>query len=165
MLIRTDRDGFQHPHASEITPRGVYEDRRQLLKWMATGVAGAALATWAQREALAQQVQRPGKLAQLSVARSAVPGAVTMEKVTDYKDAVLAGDRRQIPGAVRASASIATTTDELDVFLAAVADIARHPDPPVAYDQDRSTGDYWPRTDATGWTATERHHTAPCGRG
>ena len=44
MLIRTGRDGFQHPVASEITPRAVHEDRRQLLKWMATGVAGASLA-------------------------------------------------------------------------------------------------------------------------
>ncbi|MCE3272546.1 MAG: hypothetical protein K0S57_2943 [Ramlibacter sp.] len=87
MLIRTGRDGFQHPQSSEITPRAVYEDRRNLLKWMATGAAGAALATWAQREALAQQVQRPGKLAQLAVVRSTVPGAVTMEKVTEYKDA------------------------------------------------------------------------------
>ena len=87
MLIRTGRDGFQHPHASEITPRAAYEDRRRLLKWMATGVAGAALATWAQREALAQQVQRPGKLAQLAAVRSTVPGAVTMEKATEYKDA------------------------------------------------------------------------------
>jgi sulfoxide reductase catalytic subunit YedY len=87
MLIRTGRDGFQHPVASDITPRAVYEDRRRLLKWMATGVAGAALATWAQREALAQQVQRPGKLAQLAAVRSTAPGAVTMEKVTEYKDA------------------------------------------------------------------------------
>lgn len=87
MLIRTGRDGFQHPVASEITPRAVYEDRRRLLKWMATGVAGAGLATWAQREALAQQVQRPGKLAPLAGAKSTAPGAVTMEKVTDYKDA------------------------------------------------------------------------------
>jgi hypothetical protein len=78
---------------------------------------------------------------------------------------VLAGDRRQIPGAVRASASIATTTDEIDRFLAAVADVAAHPDPPIAYDQDRSTGDYWPRTDTAGWTADDRHHAAPCGRG
>ena len=54
MLIRTGRDGFQHPIASEITSRAVYEDRRRLLKWMATGAAGAALAHWAQREALAQ---------------------------------------------------------------------------------------------------------------
>ena len=62
MLIRSGRDGFQHPVSSEITPQAVYEDRRRLLKWMATGVAGASLATWAQREALEQQVQKPGKL-------------------------------------------------------------------------------------------------------
>ncbi len=55
---------------------------------MATGAAGAALASWAGREALAQgQPQRPGKLAALPGARSQVDGAVTMEKVTDYKDA------------------------------------------------------------------------------
>ncbi|MDB5954490.1 protein-methionine-sulfoxide reductase catalytic subunit MsrP [Ramlibacter sp.] len=87
MLIRTGRHGFEQPLASEITPRAVHEDRRQLLKWMATGAAGAALATWAQREAFAQQVQRPGKLTPISSVRSAVPGAVTMEKVTEYKDA------------------------------------------------------------------------------
>jgi methionine sulfoxide reductase catalytic subunit len=87
MLIRTGRDGFEHPVTSEITPRGVYEDRRRLMKWMATGAAGAALASWAQREALAQQVQRPGKLAALQAVRSSVAGATTMEKVTDYKDA------------------------------------------------------------------------------
>ena len=60
MLIRTGRDGFTHPIASEITPQAVHEDRRRVLKWMAGGAAGAALASWAQREALAQQVQRPG---------------------------------------------------------------------------------------------------------
>ena len=87
MLIRTGRDGFDHGIPSEITPRAVYEDRRRLLKWMATGAAGAALASWAQREALAQQVQRPGKLAALPAVRSTAAGAVTMEKVTDYKDA------------------------------------------------------------------------------
>jgi methionine sulfoxide reductase catalytic subunit len=87
MLIRTGRDGFQHPASSEITPRAVYEERRRILKWMATGVAGASLATWAQREALAQQVTKPGKLPVLSGARSTVAGAVTMEKITEYKDA------------------------------------------------------------------------------
>jgi methionine sulfoxide reductase catalytic subunit len=87
MLIRTGRDGFQHPVSSEITPRAIYEDRRRLLKWMATGVAGASLATWAQREALAQQVAKPGKLPALSATRSTVAGAVTMEKITEYKDA------------------------------------------------------------------------------
>ena len=87
MLIRTGRDGFEHPIASEITPQAAYEDRRRLLKWMATGAAGAALASWAGREALAQQVQRPGKLAPLPGVRSTVPGALTMAKVTEYKDA------------------------------------------------------------------------------
>jgi sulfoxide reductase catalytic subunit YedY len=87
MLIRTGRDGCQHAAASEITPQAVYEDRRRVLKWMATGAAGAALASWAQREAQAQQVQRPGKLAAIGTVRSTLPGAVTMEKVTDYKDA------------------------------------------------------------------------------
>src|SRR5688572_14568443 len=87
MLIRTGRDGFDHPIPSEITPQAVYQDRRTLLKHMAGGAAGLALATWAQREALAQQVQRPGKLAALAGTKSAVAGASTMEKITDYKDA------------------------------------------------------------------------------
>jgi sulfoxide reductase catalytic subunit YedY len=87
MLIRSGRDGFQHPLSSEITPRAVYQDRRRLLQWMATGAAGAALASWARREAFAQQVQRPGKLPAIASVRSSVPGAVTMEKITEYKDA------------------------------------------------------------------------------
>jgi sulfoxide reductase catalytic subunit YedY len=86
MLIRTDRDGFQHPVASEITPQAVYQDRRRMLQWLATGAAGAALASWAGREAFAQ-AQRPGKLTALAGAKSGVAGATTMEKVTDYKDA------------------------------------------------------------------------------
>jgi methionine sulfoxide reductase catalytic subunit len=85
MLIKTDRDGFIHPASSEITPRAVYDGRRDLLKLMATGVAGAALASWASRQAFAQAA-RPGKLAPLAGIKSSVPGGVTMEKLTDYKD-------------------------------------------------------------------------------
>ena len=86
MLIKTGRDGFIHPIASEITPEAVYRQRREMLRWMAAGAAGATLASWAGRQALAD-VQRPGKLAALASAKSGVPGAVTMEKVTAYKDA------------------------------------------------------------------------------
>jgi len=86
MLIKSRRDGFIYPVSSEITPHPAYRDRREMLKLMAAGVAGPVLASWASREALAQ-VQRPGKLAALAGARSSTPGAVTMEKVTDYKDA------------------------------------------------------------------------------
>ena len=85
MLIRTNRDGFIHPASSEITPQAAYAQRRDILRLMATGVAGAAMASWASRQAFGQ-VQRPGKLGALAGAKSAVAGAVTMEKVTDYKD-------------------------------------------------------------------------------
>lgn len=90
---------------------------------------------------------------------------LTTAEVRSYKDAVLAHDRRLIPGAVRASAGIATTAEEIDRFLAAVAAIAAEPDPPVPYDQDPATGDWWPLTDAAGWRVGDRHHGAPCGRG
>ena len=87
MLIKTHRDGFIHPVASEITPQSVYHERRDMLRWLAGGGAGVALAGWAQRDARAQMVQRPGKLAALPAVRSSVSGAATMEKSTDYKDA------------------------------------------------------------------------------
>ncbi len=86
MLIRTQDSSFDHPRSGEITPRRVYEQRREWLRWMAAGAAGGALAAWAGRDALAQAA-RPVRLAPLTGARSAVSGAVTMEKLTDYQDA------------------------------------------------------------------------------
>ena len=88
MLIKTGNDGFNHTCSSDITPQVVYHGRRDLMKLMAGGVAGAAMASWASREALAQvAVARPGKLAELASVKSGVAGAITMEKLTDYKDA------------------------------------------------------------------------------
>jgi len=87
MLIKTDRDGFIHPVSSEITSEKVYHDRRALIKLMAGGAAGAALAGWAGREAMAQAITAPGKHAALAGGKSNVAGAVTMDKLTDYKDA------------------------------------------------------------------------------
>ena len=77
--------GFVHAHSSEITPAAAYEGRRDMLKLLANGAAGATLAAWAGRDALAQ-VARPNKLAALAGTRSAVAGAVTMEKSTPYVD-------------------------------------------------------------------------------
>jgi sulfoxide reductase catalytic subunit YedY len=85
MRIHSHHSGFDHPRASEITPRAIYEQRRALLRLLAAGAGGAALASWAGREALA--ATRPGKLAALEGQRSAVAGAVTMEKPTEYQDA------------------------------------------------------------------------------
>jgi methionine sulfoxide reductase catalytic subunit len=84
MLIQTFKDGFNHRVASEITSRTAYQGRRDMLKLLATGAAGATLASWAARDARAMG---GGKLPALAGAKSTVAGAVTMEKVTDYKDA------------------------------------------------------------------------------
>ncbi|MES2949364.1 MAG: protein-methionine-sulfoxide reductase catalytic subunit MsrP [Pseudomonadota bacterium] len=90
MLIKTQANGFNHPVASEITDRAHYESRRNILKMMASGAAGGAMATWASRQALAQTavaIPRPGKLPALAARASTVAGATTMEKPTAYKDA------------------------------------------------------------------------------
>ena len=84
MHYRKDR-GFDHGVASEITPRAVYERRRDLLKLMAVGGGGMALGTWAARDAMAQTA-RPGKLPALPGVRSAIAGGVTMEKLTSHAD-------------------------------------------------------------------------------
>lgn len=87
MLIKTNARGFDHSIPSDITSVSAYQSRRELMKLMATGAAGAALATWAGREAMAQAVTKPGKLATLAGGKSSIAGAMTMEKMTDYKDA------------------------------------------------------------------------------
>jgi methionine sulfoxide reductase catalytic subunit len=89
LLPKRHANGFEHATPSEITPRAVYEQRRAFVKALAAGGAGSAMALWAQREALAQEglVARPGRLAPLAgVQRSTVPGALTTEKLTAYKD-------------------------------------------------------------------------------
>jgi methionine sulfoxide reductase catalytic subunit len=88
MLIRTRDNGFEHPIASEITPRDAYLQRREWLQQVALGAGALSLAGWAARDARAQMA-RPGKLAPLPGAKSAVAGASTVEAVTAYDDASL----------------------------------------------------------------------------
>jgi sulfoxide reductase catalytic subunit YedY len=88
MIIHTHRDGFVHPLPSEITRQEIYQGRRDLIQRMATGAAGLALAGWAGRGAVAQAATvGPGKNAALASTKSSLAGALTMDKVTDYKDA------------------------------------------------------------------------------
>jgi selenocysteine lyase/cysteine desulfurase len=82
-----------------------------------------------------------------------------------YRDAVRRGDRHEIPGAVRASAGLSTTAADIDRLVGAVASIAGGDPPPVPYDQDEHTGDYWPRTDDPAWSAAVRRLGASCARG
>ena len=74
--------GFDHPIPSEITPRAAYEGRRTWMRQLAAGALGSGLAAWAGREALAQT---PGKA--LPGGKSAVAGAITMDKATPKQDA------------------------------------------------------------------------------
>lgn len=89
MLIQTGRNGFIHPHSSEITPPEVYRQRRSLLKGLGLGVAGATLGGLGLASAHGQTLPyaRPGKNPVLAHSPSQVAGAVTMEKLTDYQDA------------------------------------------------------------------------------
>ena len=82
MHVLRDR-GFVHRRPSEITPRAVYESRRDWLRRAALAAVGTGLAGWTGREALAQAAGT----AALAGVRSSVPGAVTMEKPTARKDA------------------------------------------------------------------------------
>lgn len=87
------------------------------------------------------------------------------EEVADYRDAVRHGDRSRMPGAVRASAGLSTTTDDIDRFVDAVAHIAGGGRAPVDYLQDPHTGDYWPHTTDERWASAARRLGASCARG
>ncbi|MBN8490718.1 MAG: protein-methionine-sulfoxide reductase catalytic subunit MsrP [Burkholderiales bacterium] len=82
-LLKFHRHGLRADEP--VTPRAVFDGRRQFLARLAAGGGGAAMATWAARDARAQTAA-PGKLKALPGARSAVGGAVTMEKLTSYQD-------------------------------------------------------------------------------
>ena len=87
---------------------------------------------------------------------------LTPSAVARYRADVLSGDRREIPGAVRASAGLSTTTSDIGRFLDALRAVVGS-DPPVPYTQDRQSGDYFP--DMPGWTSSDRAIGAPCARG
>jgi methionine sulfoxide reductase catalytic subunit len=86
MIIRTQDNGLNHPIPSEITSQAQYLNRRAWIQSLALGAGGAALSTWAAREAWAV-APRPGRLATLNATTSTVAGAQTMEKLTSYQDA------------------------------------------------------------------------------
>jgi len=90
---------------------------------------------------------------------------LTVAEVNAYRAAVIAGDRRLIPGAVRASAGLSTSHADVDRLLDAIRLIASGAPAPVEYDQDPHTGDFWPLGDLPGWSAADRAMGATCGRG
>jgi methionine sulfoxide reductase catalytic subunit len=80
MHLLKDR-GHVHAVSSEITPKAVYQDRRRWMQALAAGAGLAGLAAPSQA-----QVARPNKLAALPGIKSAVAGALVMDKLTSYGD-------------------------------------------------------------------------------
>jgi len=89
MLIQTDRSGFNHRIPSDITAQRIYQQRRDLMRQLVAGAGGVALALWASREALAQSAgwTPPGQNAGLRRVSSKLAGAISLDKVTEYKHA------------------------------------------------------------------------------
>jgi selenocysteine lyase/cysteine desulfurase len=85
--------------------------------------------------------------------------------VAEARAAVERGDRRHIPGAVRASCGLGTSGEDVDSLLTAVRALSDGAPAPVTYEQDVVTGDYWPEGQALGWGAADRPAGAACARG
>jgi selenocysteine lyase/cysteine desulfurase len=90
---------------------------------------------------------------------------VSREGVARAREAVRRGDRSAIPGAVRASCGLGTTSEDVDALLDALRALVAGPPAPVDYIQDAVTGDFWPAGDIPGWATTDRPAGAACARG
>jgi selenocysteine lyase/cysteine desulfurase len=86
-------------------------------------------------------------------------------EVSAYRSEVLRGDHRNVPGAVRASAGLGTSGQDIDTFLGAVAELAGGLEAPVPYRQDPVTGDFAPLTDQPGWQDAASEVGTSCARG
>ena len=82
MLIKRSPNGIDLPYASEITPRDVFESRREFIKKVAAGtIASSAMLEMASRQAFAQT---PGAQ---KLAAKPNPAYVSPDKHTPFKDA------------------------------------------------------------------------------
>jgi selenocysteine lyase/cysteine desulfurase len=83
----------------------------------------------------------------------------------EARAAVRRGDRSGIPGAVRASCGLGTSSEDVDALVDAVGALAAGLPAPVDYVQDPVTADYWPEGEAPGWASADRPAGAACARG
>ncbi|HWC12773.1 MAG TPA: hypothetical protein VG455_16310, partial [Acidimicrobiales bacterium] len=90
---------------------------------------------------------------------------LSAEAVGRYRDDVRSGDRRAMPGAVRASASLASTSEDVDRLAAALARLTDGSPPPLEYVQDPHTGDFHLPGWTAAWSASDRGVGSGCARG
>ena len=86
------------------------------------------------------------------------------DEIAAYHRAVTRGDRREIPGAVRASAGLSTSAGDVDRLVTALAEIVGGAPAPVEYSQDR-TGDFSPVDPSAAWIDDDGELGAPCAPG
>lgn len=84
--------------------------------------------------------------------------------VSQFRNDVLRGDRRSMPGAVRASAGLSTSIADIERFLAALCIIAANEPGPVRYEQDPHSGDFFPVGEGAEWWADSATMRAGCSR-
>ncbi len=89
---------------------------------------------------------------------------LSSDEVDQFRADVRQGDRRAMPGAVRASCAINTTLADIEALLDAVRQIAGGLRAPFAYHQNPATGDYFPDP-ASGWPVDEHSLGASCSPG
>ena len=87
------------------------------------------------------------------------------EDVERYRAQVQAGNRTEIPGAVRASLGINAAVADVERLCAAVARLASGEPAPVQYFQDRRTGDFSPADPTAPSLAATRRHRSSCSPG
>jgi selenocysteine lyase/cysteine desulfurase len=90
---------------------------------------------------------------------------LSTDQVDAYRSEVLAGDHRNVPGAVRASAGLGTSGQDIDALVAAVGEMAGGVPAPVPYRQNPGTGDFFPVTDMPGWAHAASELGAACAKG
>jgi len=90
---------------------------------------------------------------------------LSASEVATYRSEVRRGDRRHMPGAVRASCGINTTEGDVDRLLEALNRIAAGDPPLASYHQDARTGDFRPDPDVTPWREEIRLHGGACSPG
>ena len=87
------------------------------------------------------------------------------DEIARHWDNVRHGDHRDMPGAIRASAGLSTSIDDIDRLVGAVADIASGRPAPVTYHRDPPTGDFHPEDGSTTPAGGDRALGASCARG
>jgi selenocysteine lyase/cysteine desulfurase len=80
---------------------------------------------------------------------------LSADEVDQFQTKVRHGDRRSMPGAVRASCGINSSDEDVRSLLDALTQIVSGLEPPCAYHQDPVLGDYFPDP-ARGWLVDVR---------